>query len=80
MECLQITQSLLFYINFTFLSSNLCRDGGELSTRDLQKIVQALPQYSEQVDKLSLHVEVCSSSTSAIFLFKGIGLCLILLK
>ncbi|KAH9733072.1 protein transport Sec1a [Citrus sinensis] len=33
------------------------RDGGELSTRDLQKIVQALPQYSEQVDKLSLHVE-----------------------
>ncbi|ESR58503.1 protein transport Sec1a [Citrus sinensis] len=34
------------------------RDGGELSTRDLQKIVQALPQYSEQVDKLSLHVEI----------------------
>ncbi|XP_030949746.1 SNARE-interacting protein KEULE-like isoform X1 [Quercus lobata] len=34
------------------------RDGGELSTRDLQKMVQALPQYSEQIDKLSLHVEV----------------------
>ncbi|CAM8957018.1 unnamed protein product [Rhodiola kirilowii] len=31
---------------------------GELSTRDLQKMVQALPQYSEQIDKLSLHVEI----------------------
>lgn len=36
------------------------RDGGELSTRDLQKMVQALPQYSEQIDKLSLHVDVSS--------------------
>jgi syntaxin-binding protein 1 len=34
------------------------RNGGELSTRDLQKMVQALPQYSDQIDKLSLHVEV----------------------
>ncbi|XVE64988.1 hypothetical protein DITRI_Ditri07aG0145900 [Diplodiscus trichospermus] len=34
------------------------RDGVELSTRDLQKMVQALPQYSEQIDKLSLHVEI----------------------
>ncbi|XP_024029039.1 SNARE-interacting protein KEULE [Morus notabilis] len=34
------------------------RNGGELSTRDLQKMVQALPQYSEQIDKLSLHVEI----------------------
>lgn len=34
------------------------RDGGELSTRDLQQMVQALPQYSEQIDKLSLHVEI----------------------
>ncbi|KAF5478418.1 hypothetical protein F2P56_004978 [Juglans regia] len=33
-------------------------DGGELSTRELQKMVQALPQYSEQIDKLSLHVEI----------------------
>jgi len=31
-----------------------------MSTRDLQKMVQALPQYSEQIDKLSLHVEVSS--------------------
>ncbi|GMP96013.1 hypothetical protein CsSME_00044843 [Camellia sinensis var. sinensis] len=34
------------------------RDGGEISTRDLQKMVQALPQYSEQIDKLSLHVDI----------------------
>jgi syntaxin-binding protein 1 len=34
------------------------RDGGEISTRDLQKIVQALPQYSDQVEKLTLHIEV----------------------
>ncbi|KAJ6946448.1 hypothetical protein NC651_001245 [Populus alba x Populus x berolinensis] len=34
------------------------RDGGELSTRDLQQMVQALPQYSEQIDKISLHVEI----------------------
>nr|KAJ0204098.1 hypothetical protein LSAT_V11C500259410 [Lactuca sativa] len=34
------------------------RDGGEMSTRDLQKMVQALPQYNEQMDKLSLHVDI----------------------
>ncbi|KAK8486318.1 hypothetical protein V6N13_139806 [Hibiscus sabdariffa] len=34
------------------------RGGGEISTRDLQKMVQALPQYSEQIEKLSLHVEI----------------------
>ncbi|GFP95012.1 snare-interacting protein keule [Phtheirospermum japonicum] len=34
------------------------RDGSDLSTRDLQKMVQALPQYSEQMEKLSLHVEI----------------------
>lgn len=34
------------------------RDGNELSTRDLQKMVQALPQYTEVVEKLSLHVEI----------------------
>ncbi|ESR34475.1 hypothetical protein CICLE_v10004496mg [Citrus x clementina] len=37
---------------------NGSRDGSNLSTRDLQKLVQALPQYSEQIDKLSLHVEI----------------------
>jgi hypothetical protein len=36
----------------------ITRTGGELSTRDLQKMVQALPQYNDQIDKLSLHVEV----------------------
>ncbi|WOK92926.1 SNARE-interacting protein KEULE-like [Canna indica] len=34
------------------------RDGAEISTKDLQKMVQALPQYTEQVEKLSLHVEI----------------------
>lgn len=36
------------------------RGNGELSTRDLQKMVQALPQYSEQIDKLSLHVDIAA--------------------
>lgn len=34
------------------------RGGSELSTRDLQKMVQALPQYSEQIEKISLHVDI----------------------
>ncbi|KAJ0052970.1 hypothetical protein Pint_00249 [Pistacia integerrima] len=47
------------------------RDGGELSTRDMQKIVQSLPQYSEQVDKLSLHVEIAGKINQII---RDIGL------
>ncbi|KAI3903683.1 hypothetical protein MKW98_032337 [Papaver atlanticum] len=48
----------------TFIAKNKVaqygsRSGGDQpSTRDLQKMVQALPQYSEQIDKLSLHVEI----------------------
>lgn len=38
--------------------SQASRNGADLSTRDLQKMVQALPQYAEQVEKLSLHVEI----------------------
>jgi syntaxin-binding protein 1 len=38
------------------------KDFGDLSSKDLQKMVHALPQYSEQIDKLSLHVEVNSAS------------------
>ncbi|XP_017427923.1 SNARE-interacting protein KEULE-like isoform X2 [Vigna umbellata] len=34
------------------------KGGGDMSTRDIQKMVQALPQYSEQIDKLSLHIEI----------------------
>ncbi|KAG5061432.1 hypothetical protein JHK87_002461 [Glycine soja] len=34
------------------------KSSSEMSTRDIQTIVQALPQYSEQIDKLSLHVEI----------------------
>nr|CAD1835546.1 unnamed protein product [Ananas comosus var. bracteatus] len=41
-------------------------DGGELSTRDLQKMVQALPQYSDQIDKLSLHVEIAGKLNNLI--------------
>ncbi|CAI8589201.1 unnamed protein product [Vicia faba] len=37
------------------------RSSGDMSTRDLQKMVQALPQYSEQMDKLSLHVELAGN-------------------
>ncbi|GFP82263.1 protein transport sec1a [Phtheirospermum japonicum] len=42
------------------------RDGGELSTRDLQKMVQALPQYNEQMEKLSLHVEIAGKINNVI--------------
>ncbi|XAR70405.1 hypothetical protein NMG60_11027249 [Bertholletia excelsa] len=38
----------------------------ELSTRDLQKMVQALPQYSEQIDKLSLHVDIAGKINNII--------------
>lgn len=37
---------------------NFIQDGGEISTTDLQKIVQALPQYGEQVEKLTLHIDI----------------------
>lgn len=42
------------------------RDGSELSTRDLQKMVQALPQYNEQMEKLSLHVEIAGKLNAII--------------
>lgn len=42
----------------TFQFKLFHRESGELSTRELQRMVQALPQYSDQIDKLSLHVEV----------------------
>ncbi|XP_010918310.2 SNARE-interacting protein KEULE [Elaeis guineensis] len=47
------------------------RDRGELSTRDLQKVVQALPNYGEQMDKLSLHVEIAGKINNVI---KELGL------
>ncbi|KAL2929684.1 SNARE-interacting protein KEULE, partial [Bienertia sinuspersici] len=34
------------------------RESGELSTRELHKMVQSLPQYSEQIEKLYLHVQI----------------------
>ncbi|CAA0842665.1 Protein transport Sec1a [Striga hermonthica] len=42
------------------------RNGGELSTRDLQKMVQALPQYNEQMEKLSLHVQIAGKINNII--------------
>ncbi|XP_059641541.1 SNARE-interacting protein KEULE-like isoform X1 [Cornus florida] len=42
------------------------RNGAELSTRDLQKMVQALPQYSEQMEKLSLHVDIAGKINNII--------------
>ncbi|KAI7732338.1 hypothetical protein M8C21_000348 [Ambrosia artemisiifolia] len=36
------------------------RDGDVLSTHELQKLVQALPQYSEQKEKLSLHADIAA--------------------
>ncbi|XP_008798533.1 SNARE-interacting protein KEULE [Phoenix dactylifera] len=47
------------------------RDRGELSTRDLQKVVQALPNYGEQMDKLSLHVEIAGKINNMV---KELGL------
>ncbi|KAI0500738.1 hypothetical protein KFK09_018954 [Dendrobium nobile] len=41
-------------------------DGEELSTRDMQKMVQALPQYTEQMEKLSLHVEIAGKINALI--------------
>ncbi|XP_011034306.1 PREDICTED: protein transport Sec1a [Populus euphratica] len=42
------------------------RDGSEISTRDLQKIVQSLPKYNEQVEKLTLHIEIAGKINSVI--------------
>ncbi|KAJ4831897.1 hypothetical protein Tsubulata_018104 [Turnera subulata] len=51
------------------------RDGGKLSTRDLQEIVRAIPEYSEQIDKLSLHVDIVGKIYEKIdqLGLKGIG-------
>ncbi|KAJ9555304.1 hypothetical protein OSB04_009918 [Centaurea solstitialis] len=42
------------------------RDGAQLSTRDMQKMVQALPQYNEQMEKLSIHVDIAGKINSII--------------
>ncbi|GAA0150901.1 membrane trafficking regulatory protein [Lithospermum erythrorhizon] len=34
------------------------KEGSEISVRDLQKMAQALPQYNETMEKLSIHVEI----------------------
>ena len=40
--------------------------GGALSTRDLKNLVQALPQFREQLSKLALHVEIASKINETI--------------
>ncbi|CAK9199148.1 unnamed protein product, partial [Sphagnum troendelagicum] len=34
------------------------KNGQEISTKDMQKMAQALPRYRDQLDKLSLHIHV----------------------
>ncbi|KAL3694828.1 hypothetical protein R1sor_008479 [Riccia sorocarpa] len=36
------------------------KEGQDLSTRDMQKMVQALPQYRDQIEKLSLHIHIAT--------------------
>ncbi|EFJ05985.1 hypothetical protein SELMODRAFT_236643 [Selaginella moellendorffii] len=36
------------------------KEGQDISTRDMQKLVQALPQFREQLDKLSLHIQIAT--------------------
>ncbi|TKY70865.1 SNARE-interacting protein KEULE [Spatholobus suberectus] len=43
------------------------KGSGELSTRDIQKMVEALPQYSEQIGRLSLHIEIAGKINSIIY-------------
>ncbi|KAM6557984.1 hypothetical protein CsatA_027223 [Cannabis sativa] len=43
----------------------------ELSTLDLQNMVQALPQYTKEIDKLSLHIEIAGKIDKGI---KELGL------
>ncbi|KAK9076450.1 hypothetical protein SSX86_004784 [Deinandra increscens subsp. villosa] len=42
------------------------KDSSELSTRDIQKMVQALPEYNQQMEKLSLHVEIAGKINAKI--------------
>lgn len=47
-----------------------------MSTKDLQKMVQALPQYSDQIEKLSLHVEVSSAFTKFPYIYLILNICM----
>lgn len=42
------------------------KGGEELSTRDLQKMVQSMPQYNEIKEKLSVHVEIAGQINQVI--------------
>lgn len=36
------------------------KEGQELSTRDMHRMVKDLPQYRDQIDKLSLHIDIAT--------------------
>ncbi|XP_024530401.1 SNARE-interacting protein KEULE [Selaginella moellendorffii] len=40
--------------------------GQNMTTRDMQKVVQALPQYRDQIEKLSLHIDIATALNSKI--------------
>lgn len=42
------------------------REGQELTTRDMQKMVQALPQFRDQIEKLSLHIDIATKLNAKI--------------
>ncbi|KAL7593832.1 protein transport Sec1a [Lactuca sativa] len=42
------------------------KDKSELSTRDIQQMVQAMPAFNEQKEKLSLHVEIAGKINKVI--------------
>ncbi|KAL4562795.1 hypothetical protein LXL04_026826 [Taraxacum kok-saghyz] len=42
------------------------KDTSELSTRDIQQMVQAMPAFNEQKEKLSLHVEIAGKINKVI--------------
>jgi hypothetical protein len=48
--------------NSIVLPSFNIRNGQEISTKDMQKMAQALPRYRDQLDKLSLHIHVTEVS------------------
>nr|PNR37156.1 hypothetical protein PHYPA_020263 [Physcomitrium patens] len=37
------------------------KEGQEISTKEMQKLVQALPQFQDQIDKLSLHIHIATT-------------------
>uniref|UniRef100_A0A0E0P6F2 SNARE-interacting protein KEULE n=1 Tax=Oryza rufipogon TaxID=4529 RepID=A0A0E0P6F2_ORYRU len=62
----QLHQARNIYSGQQMITKVNSGNGGDLSTKELQKMVQALPQYSDQIDKLALHVEIAGKLNSTI--------------